>query len=233
MHRISKDFLKTISIPLILVGVYLSMYAIWKILGLPSDDAMLPIVKEYFVHYGLIVVFVSALIEGFFLLGQYFPGGFVIFLGVISAGKDVWRASEVVAVVCVAFFIAYSLNFLLGRYGWYKLLVKFGLKGQLEHAKTKLAKQGLNAVIFSYWEPNLASITATAAGILDFPFRIFSLYSLVGVILWSVFWGTIIFMLGESALQLIGLKWVLIIFAGWICVLLVKKYWFSKTSGAI
>jgi len=228
-----KKILKIISIPLILAGVYLSMYIVWKILGLPSDDQMLPIIKEYFAHYGLTVVFVSALIEGFFLLGQYFPGGFVIFLGVISAGKDGIRASEVVLVVCAAFFIAYSLNFLLGKYGWYKLLVKFGLKDQLEHAKNKLTKQELNAVILSYWEPNLASITATAAGVLDFSFKKFSLYSIVGTIVWSTFWGIIIFLLGDSALQLIGLKWVLIIFAAWVCVLLVKKYWFEKKSHAV
>jgi hypothetical protein len=146
------------------------------------------------------------------------------------AGTDMSAVEDSFSYLYSALDIAAEL---LGRYGWYKLLVKFGLKEQLEHAKTKLTKQGLNAVIFSYWEPNLASITATAAGVLDFSFRIFSLYSLSGVILWSVFWGAIIFVLGDSALQLIGLKWVLIIFAGWICVLLVKKYWFSKTSGSI
>lgn len=225
-----KNILKIISIPLILLGIYLSMYVVWKILGLPSDEQMLVMVKDYFIRYGLIIIFVSALIEGFFLLGQYFPGGFVIFLGVISAGKDIVKASEVVLVVCIAFFIAYTLNFLLGRYGWYKLLIKFGLREQIEHAKTKLNKQGLNAVIFSYWEPNLASITATAAGILNFPFKIFSLYSSTGILVWNVFWGTLIYLLGESALQLIGLKWILIITGTWVSVLLIKKYWFERNK---
>lgn len=230
MNTTLKKVLKVISIPLTLLVIYFSMYVVWKLFGLPTDSELLMIVKDYFARYGLHVVFVGALIEGFFLLGQYFPGGFIIFLGVISAGKDMGGASEVVVVVCVAFFIAYTLNFLLGKYGWYKLLVKFGLHEQLEHAKVKLTKHGLSAVIFSYWEPNLASITATAAGVLDFPLKKFSVYSLIGIVIWNVFWGTLVFLLGDSALKIVGLKWVLIIFGVWVTVLLIKKYWFSKTN---
>jgi len=81
-------FIKIISIPLILLVIYLSMYLIWGILGLPKESELLLIVKDYFSKYGLYIVFISALIEGFFLLGQYFPGGFVIFLGVISAYEN-------------------------------------------------------------------------------------------------------------------------------------------------
>lgn len=228
MHPTFNKIFKVISIPLILLVIYLSMYVIWKLFGLPTDSELLIIVKDYFARYGLFVVFVSALIEGFFLLGQYFPGGFVIFLGVISAGKDIEKAGEVVAVVCVAFFIAYTLNFWLGKYGWYQLLVKFGLREQLENAKAKLTKHGLNAVIFSYWEPNLASITATAAGVLDFPLKKFSIYSLIGIVVWNAFWGILVYVLGESALQVVGLKWVLIIFALWVGALIIKKLWMER-----
>ena len=42
-----------------------------------------------------------------------------------------------------------------------------------EESKQKLERQGLNAIIFSYWEPNLASITATAAGILNLSMKKF------------------------------------------------------------
>jgi membrane protein DedA with SNARE-associated domain len=225
-----KEFFKLLSIPLILIVVYLSMYVLWKILNLPTDDQLLVIVREWFSKYGLWIVFVSALIEGFLLLGQYFPGGFIIFLGVISAGKDAERAIEVVIVVCVSFFIAYSLNYLVGKYGWYKLLAKFGLAGSIERSKDKLIKQGLNAIFFTYWEPNLASLTATAAGILSIPFRKFSLYSAIGIILWNIFWGTLVFILGESALKIAGLKWILIIFAVWISLIIFRKYILNRKT---
>jgi membrane protein DedA with SNARE-associated domain len=225
-----KSLLKTISIPLILLAVYLLMYIVWSALNLPRDEEMLVIVKSWFSEYGLWIVFIGALIEGFLLLGQYFPGGFIIFLGVISAGKDFERATLVVSVVCLSFFIAYSLNYIVGRYGWYNVFEKFGLKDSLEKSKDKLVKQGLNAIFFSYWEPNFASIVATAAGVLKVPFKQFTLYSVIGIILWNIFWGTLVYSLGEAALQITGMKWVLIIFGTWILVLLVKGYVGERNS---
>lgn len=228
MNPKAKEILKLLSIPLILIGIYLLMYLVWKVLNLPTDDQLLIIVREWFAQYGLWIVFISALVEGFLLLGQYFPGGFIIFLGVISAGKDIPRAMEVVSVVCISFFIAYSLNYLVGKYGWYKLLSKFGLIGSIERSKEKLTKQGLNAIFFTYWEPNLASLTATAAGILGISFKKFLLYSAIGIVLWNIFWGTLVYVLGESALKIVGLKWVLIIFGIWIGIILFKKYVLDK-----
>jgi membrane-associated protein len=219
------NFIRLISVPLILITFYLLVYVLSDLFGLPSGDNFIGIVKSAFEKYGLWIVFLSALVEGFLLLGQYFPGGTIIFLGVISAGKNVSRAVEVVSVASLAFIIAYSLNYLVGKYGWYKLLVKFGLGKSLEESKQKLEKQGLNAVIFSYWEPNLASLTATAAGILDLPMRKFQVYSALGVVLWNIFWGVLVFTLGNSALEIIGLKYVLIVFVVWVGIILAKSYW--------
>jgi len=220
--------LKLLSVPLILVGVYLLMYLVWKLLGLPSDNTLAFIIKGVFEKYGLWMVFISALIEGFMLLGQYFPGGTIIFLGVISAGKNIPKAMEVVIVVSVAFIIAYTLNYLVGKYGWYKLLVKFGLSKSLEESKQKLEKQGLNAIIFSYWEPNLASIIATSAGILKISIRRFQVYSIIGVVIWNIFWGTLVFSLGNAALEIMGLKYILVIFVIWVSVILIKEYFKNK-----
>jgi membrane-associated protein len=218
------SILRLISVPLILITIYLLTYGIWELVGLPSEDSFVNIIKAAFEKYGLWIVFVSALVEGFLLLGQYFPGGTIIFLGVISAGKNIPKAAEVVLVVSVAFIIAYTLNYLVGKYGWHRLLVRFGLGKSLEESKEKLGKQGLNAVIFSYWEPNLASITATAAGILGVPMRKFQIYSTIGVLLWNIFWGALVYSLGNTALELIGLKYVLIVFVVWVAVIFIKSF---------
>jgi membrane protein DedA with SNARE-associated domain len=220
-----KEILKLLAIPLSLMLIFLLVHGVWNLLGLPSNDELVPIVKNWFNDHGLWIVFIGALIEGFLLLGQYFPGGFIIFLGVISAGKDIQRAAFVVLIVCVAFFMAYTMNYLLGKYGWYKLLAKFGLGQSIDKSKDKLTKQGMNAILFSYWEPNLASITATAAGVLQVPLKKFSFYSAVGIILWNIFWGTLVYKLGEKALDLfMGVKYVFVIFLIWVGILIFKKY---------
>ena len=222
-----KTTFKLLSIPLFLLGIYLFLALIWKIFHLPTDQALYEILKGYFGAYGLWLVFFGAIIEGFLLLGQYFPGGLIIFLGVITAGNDLKRVVFVVSIVCFSFLIAYSLNYLVGKYGWYKLLVKFGLKDSLEEAKRKLIKHEFNAIFLSYWEPNLASITATAAGILFIPFKRFFFFSVISVIFWNTFWGTLVHSLGQDAIKIMGIKYVLVIFSFWILILLLKKK-FSK-----
>lgn len=223
-----KDISRLLSIPFILLAIYLLIASVWRLANLPSDSELQTIIKDYFNHYGLWVVFVGALIEGFLLLGQYFPGGFIIFLSVISAGRDIPRVIEIILLVSLAFFISYTLNYWVGKYGWHRVLIKFGLKKSLEDAEKKLARHGLNAIIFSYWEPNLASITATAAGVLKISLRQFSLFSAFGIVIWNIFWGTLVFSLGKTALQMIGLKYILIIFLVWVSVILIKHYIFDK-----
>lgn len=223
-----KNIIKILSAPLALLAAYLFVLALWRVLGLPKEELLIEATKTWFNQYGLWVVFLSAIAEGVLILGQYYPGGLVIFLGVIAAGHDVPKIIQVVAVVSLSFFIGYSLDYFIGRYGWYKLFLRFGLKKSLDKAQSKLQKHELSAVIFSYWEPNLASITATAAGTLQVPLVKFSLHSAIGIILWNIFWGTLVASLGAKALRLIGLKWVLIIFFAWVLILLVKHYAFDQ-----
>jgi membrane-associated protein len=214
-----KELLRIISVPLTFLVIYLTMILFWKLFGLPSPEELVSIITGYFDRYGLLVIFLSSLIEGFLLLGQYFPGGFVIFFGVISAGKSIGRAIQVVIVVSTAFFIAYYLNYLVGKYGFYKLFEKFGLKKSIDKAKKKLRKHTFKAILFSYWEPNLASITATAAGILEIPLKKFLLYSRVGITVWNTFWGALVFILGGTALKFTGIRYITVVLLVWIIAL--------------
>ncbi len=222
--KVLREILKILSVPLIFLLIYLTFILIWTIFDWPRGEALITLVQGYFEAYGLWIVFVSALIEGFLVVGNYFPGGAIIFLGVISASGNIPLVLSVVALVSLAFFISYSLNYFVGRYGWYHLLLKFGFKESLVKAKVKLEKHGLNAILSSYWEPNLASVAATASGILQFPFKQFSIYSITGILIWNIFWGVFVFVLGETALKLIGLKYILIVFGAWIVFILVKEF---------
>ena len=68
----------------------------------------------------------------------------------------------------------------------------------------------------SYWQPNLAALTSTSAGILQLSFKKFLIYSLFATISWSIFWGVLVYFLGEAALSLVGLRFVIFAIAAWI-----------------
>jgi len=219
------DFKKAL-LPISVLGILLIIYIAWRFFALPSDDVLLLIAKSYFDEYGLAILVVSAFIEGTVLVGWYYPGSLIIFIGVILAGKDIPKVAESVLAITVGLFFAYIINFLLGKYGWYRLLLKFGLRDALADVRGRVTKYGLVTIFMSYWQPNLAALVATSAGILDFSFVKFLLYSLVAAALWNTFWGTLVYFVGEGVLSLVGIKFVLLAIFVWI----VYRIWNSRKN---
>jgi len=223
-----KEILKPLIIPLVILIAYLFFYGLWIILKLPSPEELFNITKQLFDKYGLWIVFLGAIVEGILLLGNYFPGSLIIFLGVLSAGKDIVRVTEVIILVIIAFFISSCINYFLGKYGWYRLFVRFGLSKILDNYKQKVEKHGLNIIFLTYWQPNLASLTSTSAGILKFPLKKFLLYSIIGIIIWAVFWGTLIYTLGQAAIEILGFKFIIFFILAWIAVLIARRIILEK-----
>ncbi len=222
--------LKLLAIPLTIILLYVLLALFERIFHFSSRDMFLGFLMKQFDRHGYWLVFVAALIEGFFIIGNWFPGGVVIFLGVISAGQDIKRVVIVVSLVCIAFLISYYLNYLVGKYGWYKLFVGLKLKESLEKAQKRVEKQAFNAIILSYWEPNIASVTATAAGILFLPLKKFLPYSLFAIVMWNTAWGMLVHKLGERALKLTGKKYIIGALLIWIAVIVVKELVKSKKA---
>ncbi|MFZ5390674.1 MAG: hypothetical protein ACOZAJ_00135 [Patescibacteria group bacterium] len=74
-----KEIIGLLILPIIVLGTYLAVYIIWRLLGLPVDDSVANMILEKFSKLGLGVVLVGAFLEGFFIVGQYFPGGAIVF----------------------------------------------------------------------------------------------------------------------------------------------------------
>ncbi|MBI2451621.1 VTT domain-containing protein [Candidatus Pacearchaeota archaeon] len=224
----TKEVLRLLAIPLVIAAVYFLVLFLWGSFDLPNAEETIQWISFYFDRHGLMVVFITALIEGFLVIGQYFPGGFIIFLGIIAAGKNVIRVIEITLIISVAFFIAYYGNYIVGKHGWHRILTKLGFKRSLDRAKIRVRKHELKAIMFSYWDPNLSSIIATAAGILHVATKKFLLYSAIGIVVWNTFWSVLIYNLGQAALELAGAKYVIFMLSAWIIIILVTSYLKSK-----
>ena len=93
----------------------------------------------------------------------------MIIFALVLAGPDPARVALVAATAGFGLFCAYVTNFFAGKYGWYRLLLAFGLREPLDNAQKRLTRYGLSAIFTTYWQANLASCISTAAGILQFP----------------------------------------------------------------
>lgn len=198
-----KHYLKLLSVPLLLIVLSWSLRIVWEVFNLPEAEAMEVVARQWFDQYGLPALFASALIEGMLLVGGYFPGLFVIFLSVILTRTPL-EAVIVVAVASAGLFLAHLLNYTLGRYGWYRLLVRFGLRNAIEGERENVVRRGALAIFLSYWVPSAAALTDTAAGIMRMPFKIFFFAALASTIGWDTFFGVFIYFFQDTALAIVG-----------------------------
>lgn len=196
-------------------GIIATLGLIWKLLDLPSDEEMIPIVSTWLARYGLYVVLVGSFLEALLFVGMYFPGSIVIFISVALA-PDVTSALATVFCVSLGMFTGYFVNYLLGKYGWYQLFLKLGMGDGIDRAQVKMQENDTRYVFYTYWNPGLASFTATAAGILKMNYQRFVVLSATAILLWNTFWGVVVYSLGESSLVLLDFTVVLKIAAVWI-----------------
>lgn len=188
-------------------------------MDLPDQEQLTITAQKYFDRFGLFVVFLSAAIEALLFVGLYYPGGLVILLSVIFTGPDPLKVLGIVLVVTGGMVTSYVINFFLGRHGWYRLFRALGMEDQIKRGKEKLTKYGLTAILLANWHPNFGSIIATAAGVLNFSFKKFFMYSLLSSLCWNIFWGTVAYLFGDIVLSAIrGPQVILLVIAIWIAI---------------
>jgi membrane protein DedA with SNARE-associated domain len=223
---------RIVALPLAVLAIFGLLYAIWIALDLPPEETLAQIAKDYLDRYGVVIVLISAYLEGLLLIGWYWPGNLVIVLALIFAAPQPARFVMVAATAGIGLLGAYVTNFFAGKYGWYRLLLAFGLREPLENAQRQLCKYGLSAIFTTYWQANIASCISTAAGILQFPPARFLAYSLLAEALWATFWASIIFFLGSAALALVGFRMIVILIMLWIAGRFIYRWKFEPKPAA-
>lgn len=218
-----KEFIARIWMPLFSLAAFGAFYLLWFVMDLPPQEEIIVLAREYFEKYGLVTIFISAILEATLMVGWYYPGSLVIVLGAIFAGSDLVQLGKVLLITTLGFLVAHTFNFFVGKYGWYHILAALGFREALEKAKSQLTTYGTRAIFLTYWHPNLGALTSTAAGILAIPFRTVALYSIAATFLWNTMWTTLAYFLGEKAVDAIGPKFVLAFIAIWILVILFRK----------
>jgi len=222
--------LKIVAFPLAVLAIFALLYLVWLALDLPPEQTIIAIGKSYLDRYGLFIVLICAYLEALVLIGWYFPGTLVIIFAMIVAAPEPVRYVETAAIAGFGLYCGQVTNFFAGKYGWYRLLLAFGLREPLENAKRRLTKYGLSAIFTTYWQANLASCISTAVGILQFPARRFVVLSFIAQTLWFMFWATLIFLLGPAALSLAGFRMILLLIVIWIVARLIYRWKFEKPA---
>lgn len=218
-----KRIVKALAMPLILLGTLCIFFVIAAVF-FPTPDALLEGLKYYFALYGYPVLIFSAMIESIPLINIYFPGSSIILLAAAFCRQGSLNIFAVILLTAASFCLTYVLNYWLGRYGFHKLFVKFGMGDALEKTKVQVKKHGFWWIWISYSHPNLGALTSTTFGILNLPFSSFLTQTILANIVWSTFWGVIMYYSSNGMIEILTARWlILAILALVIAVKIIKE----------
>lgn len=217
-----------LAVPALAFCFYLALIFIYRKLGLPSPEAIIAWAQKYYEIYGYWVVLIGALVEGALFINWYLPGSIVVALGVVLARQSNLNVFLMVGLIILGFFLTALLNYSFGRFGWYHIFMKLGLKQPLEKVQLKVRDKGLGILFTTYVHPNFGALASTAAGILRLPFWKFLFFSFLAIAIWNSFWGGMFYWFGSFLINHINL---LIIAAGLFIYLIFVKN-FKKSAPA-
>lgn len=173
--------------------------------------------------YGYYLIFLGAFIEGTFLIGFYIPGSLIVFLGVSLARLGITSFPLVILFGTLGFTTGYSLNYLLGRYGWYKLIEGVGFEEQIKRTKAKIHSNYDKALFWGYIMPSTGAMLSTVSGILHIPFKKFLIRTLLIQTFWSLVLGGLAYTFGMSFIHMF------LVYFGLIALVGILIYIISKT----
>lgn len=204
-----KKIVRVLAIPLILLSTLVIFLVIASIF-FPTPDALLEVLKRYFELYGYPVLIISAIIESIPLINLYFPGSSIILLAAAFSRQGSLNIYAVVLLTAASFCLTYALNYWIGHAGWHKLFIKFGMGEALEKTKKQVQKHGSWWIWISYVHPNLGALTSTAFGILKLPFVPFFIQTIFANLVWTFFWGFLMYCSSGQLVAILTARWLLI-----------------------
>lgn len=215
----------------LLLGFYFAFF-IFVRGRIPDAEILLTAIKELYEAYGYYLVFFGAILEGTFLIGLYVPGSATILLGASLSKTGVVQYPIILVLATLGLLISYSINYLLGKYGWYHVLARLGLNKGIDIAKEKLEKNQAKTIFLGYFHPGSASFLSTAAGILKMPFKKFLVLSFLAQSLWAIFWGSLAYFLGLPMVEFL-LKYFVFVLPAIIAIWMIRKFLMRQPFGSL
>lgn len=225
----SKNFVHSIRWPLGLLAFLIIFISISRFLPMPSQDGLISTTEAYYKLYGNWIIFFAAVAEGIVLVNWYAPGTTLIIAGWALSKENQSNILISIAVVILGFLLAHFVNYMIGRLGGHRSLLKFGLHNPLEKAKKIIHNVSPLRLFVFYSHPGLSSLISAGSGVLKLPFKNFAVRMIAGVVVWALVWGLVSYNIGMPITKMFGPQSYILLILAWLIYLTVK---FLKTNSA-
>lgn len=187
------------------------------------------LVKPWLDRYGYGAVFVAVGVEGF---GIPAPGETVLVAGALDATSP--TGLNIGGLLLTAFLAAVlgsSLGYWIGHQGGRALLQRFRVdERHLQKIEHGFARYGGGLIVIARFFDGLRQLSGIAAGILKMPWWTFTLFNVLGAVLWVGCWGLGVYYLDEHLHAILGVvrqlnPWVAVMTLAGLALLLVYGWY--------
>ena len=121
------------------------------------------------------------------LLGFFLPGDSLLITAGIFAARGDLNLSLLMVLATAAAFVGNTSGYLIGRrFGPLVFSrVRFLKPEYVEQARTYFAQHGNQTLVLSRFIPIIRTIVPTLAGTVHLDFRLFTIYNIIGAVLWG------------------------------------------------
>ncbi len=154
-------------------------------------------------RYGYAASFVAVLGEG---MGIPLPGGTLLIASALDAAKGGMNIGVLLVMVTLAAWLGNSIGYLIGRWGGRSLLEKLRVNQQyLKRVEGLFDRRGGVIILIARFVDGLRQLNGIVAGILEMPWRTFTLYNVAGALLYVLAWGLGAFVLEKDIHIIVGI----------------------------
>jgi membrane protein DedA with SNARE-associated domain len=159
-------------------------------------EHFIQLTEPWLEQYGNIAVFGALFLEG---IGIPAPGLSFLLASVLLASRGEMHLLPLLLLSVLGFFSGCQLAFLLGRTGGRRLLLRIGLlnRHRLRGLQQLFARWGAPLLMMAPFLDGTRQYSSLVAGTAEMNWRRFTLYNLLGVLLWIGIWSTAIDQFGH------------------------------------
>lgn len=152
--------------------------------------------RTLLVRYGYAALFFTILVEGF---GIPAPGQAILMAASIDAARGKLNIVWVLAFAIAAAVLGNTIGYVIGRWGGHPLLKKFKVQeSRLARIELRFARNGRGVLLVARFFEGLRQLNGIVAGLLEMPWRRFTLWNTLGGVLWTGVWGLGVYFLGKK-----------------------------------
>jgi membrane protein DedA with SNARE-associated domain len=170
--------------------------------------------KPLLERYSYAAVFVAVMVEG---MGIPAPGQILVIASALEAAKGKLHLGLLLTLVTLAALFGNSIGYLIGHWGSRPLLKKLKVNADcLQRIERFFDRYGGGVIALGRFFDGLRQLNGIVAGMLAMPWWLFTVFNLVGAVLWTGLWGLGTYFLEKDIHIIVSFFWM---FESWIMIL--------------